>query len=428
MADSLSFISQEIIQQQNQKKIGTKEIEFDFSSQNFLKRIFYIDPQFEKYIDFFPFPPKKDMDWKILTTKVNSEETAFVESFDTLLNDQLSRGMFFDTNYQNLQDKADIIRKIESSEFTLIKTSELKIKAQNNAQKKMMIDRLNNQAVDLQNNLKKKDEDFRRQLEDLKRQVENLKNDRETERLAADNALQLEKVKNEKLSRKLSLIERGMAFEGNSNRNARVDKRVDVLPVGLVNAGAKRTSSGRKSGKSKTQSNVLTIQKQSDAKPQSRLKLTNLTKISKSRRRQQKRRNRNKTPPRCSDFDHKTGRSYSKYCKHSWNSVQKYGPGSRQFCSLVWHCINPNLKYKDSFDYRNVCKRTCFRIRKRFYSLSKNEGNENGNGNGKIRNICDQSFKVDFEDSSGCNYQQDTPVCQSHGVYRMSEPEVFKCF
>lgn len=278
--------------------------------------------------------------------------------------------------------------------------------------KTIMIDRLNNQAVDLQNALGKQEDDFKRQLKQLKNQVEILRNEREKERLAADNQLLLEKQKSEDLSRKLNRIQQGLVSERKNSRLRMANNKIQVLPVNLVN-GRENSSSDRNlpAIKSKTESNVLTIRKQKDPKKPE--------KNSTRRRRKQNRKNRNKkSPPRCSDFDHKTGRSYSKYCKTSWSNIQQHGPGSRQFCSLVWHCINPNLSYTDLFDYRMVCKRTCWRIRKRFFSLSQSEG----------RNICDSSFKVDFETSMGCNYEQDNAVCVSHGVYKMRKPEVFKCF
>jgi len=126
----------------------------------------------------------------------------------------------------------------------------------------------------------------------------------------------------------------------------------------------------------------------------------------------------------CRDYDYESRKSYAKYCKealigsHGWTPT---GATGNMMCSKIWHCINPYI-YEGKFDFRKVCKRTCFKIRQKFYR-------ESGNGDSS-QNICPNSFQIDFQKQQGCNYSGDNGIgreCNWHGVYRVSQEDVGKC-
>jgi len=56
----------------------------DMTAKNFSERSFYLDAQFEPYINLLPFPLKKDIEWKILSEKHDLEIDNFAKFLKNL--------------------------------------------------------------------------------------------------------------------------------------------------------------------------------------------------------------------------------------------------------------------------------------------------------------------------------------------------------
>lgn len=316
--------------------------------QDIINKIFYLDAQFEKYLDIFPFPPPEDIEWKILTTKQNREEYQFMQAIKNLsfLQDVMSSPAEVSDSSNSV-----MIQKMQKQNQDLkldLQDVKLRYEKDQNIHTRT-INHLQNKLEESEKNLIKDKNENERVIVKIKQKYNNkiMELEAKIKQLTEEEAKtsqQTGKTKTTNNNKKpnTSLIFNG-SKTGTSGSNTKKENEQTSLKVTTPEVITKKVGSNTNQ---KVEDN-----NNGNNNDKSKNKTKSRRKNRPGLRRYRKRKNKQgqvvtKRYKRCRDFSYTENKSYAKYCRSALGNLKK--DNQITLCSKIWHCINPNIYWLGS--------------------------------------------------------------------------------